>query len=227
MAAAADPTVSVLVTSYNVGEYVQGALDSLIAQTFTDWEAIVMDDGSTDPETIRVLESVTDPRITVHRFYPTEQARGQTARYASLINLAAQHARGRYLTYLCTDDFYMPDRLKRMVDLLDQGHQVVYGAQLLMNEQSVPFGVRQTEGVLTSADSRVDLNSFMHTRESFDLAGGWDDNPMLWRIADAYFFRRLSAAGYVLEPVPGEPTDSKRYRNDGVDARCIRGERPW
>jgi hypothetical protein len=51
----------------------------------------------------------------------------------------------------------------------------------------------------------------------------------MWREADAHFWNRLTDAGYVFVPVddPERPTDCKRYRDGGIDARVIRGETPW
>jgi glycosyltransferase involved in cell wall biosynthesis len=222
------PTVSVILTVYEAGEHLQQALDSVIGQSFTDWEALVMDDGSTDPLVHTILDAIVDPRITVCRYSPSEEDRAASCRYATLINRAARYSSGKYITYLCGDDFYMPDRLERMVALLDgeQHIEVVYGAQVMIREDGIVFGVRAPGRLLTDAAFQVDLNSVMHTRESFNRVGGWDESPE-WRHADARFWRRLTGSGYLFFPVHGEPTDTKRYREQSVDARVIREETPW
>lgn len=227
------PPVSVLMTVYNAGFYLQRAINSVLAQTLADWELRIMEDGSTDPLVSDVLAAVTDPRIRVARFQPTIEQRRAHCRYARLINLAARAAAGRYLTFLCGDDAYMPDRLARMVTMLDAGADVVYGAQQLCGEFDGDRGVRQTLGPLTRASALVDLNSVMLTRESFDRVGGFDEDPSIWRWADGVFWNKLTDAGYVFQPVPGGPTDVKTYRDQGqpaalsVDARVILGLDPW
>ncbi|HEY1740014.1 MAG TPA: hypothetical protein VGI86_14965, partial [Acidimicrobiia bacterium] len=77
----------------------------------------------------------------------------------------------------------------------------------------------------------VDLNSVMLTRGAFDEVGGFPDTPatpQMWREADARFWRRLTVdAGHTFVPVPGGPTDCKRYRSEGIDERVKAGLTPW
>jgi glycosyltransferase involved in cell wall biosynthesis len=220
------PSVSVIMTVYEAGGHLQQALDSVINQSFTDWELLVMDDGSTDPLVHSTLDAIVDPRVTVCRYSPSEADRAFSCRYATLINRAVRYSTGKYVTYLCGDDFYMPDRLERMVAVLEQGHDVLYGSQMMIREDGSVLGRRPADLVLADAAFAVDLNSVMHTRESFNEVGGWDESPE-WRHADARFWRRLTGAGYMFVPVLGDPTDTKRYREQSVDARVIRGETPW
>lgn len=224
------PTVSVILTVYNAGRYLQQSLSSVADQTFRDFELLVMDDGSTDPLVHTLLADVLDTEMfdrdqaVVYYESPTEDERRASCRYATLINRAAEASTGHYLTYLAGDDYYLPDRLERMVAKLEEGHDVVYGAQQMIGDT---VGVRGTLGVLMDAWQRVDLNSVMHTRKSFLDAGGWPTDPLYWRDADAYFWRRLTDAGYVFVPVEGGPTDVKRYRSDSVDMRVRAGLTPW
>ena len=219
--------VTVLLTVYNSGHLLQRAIDSVLTQSYTDLELLILDDGSTDPGVARILTGVTDRRARVHTFNPTPVERAATARYATLINWGAAHSSGGYLAYLAGDDHYLPDRLRRMVELLDKGHRVVYGPQLMTSETGGEIGVRHTIGVTLDAYHHVDLNSVMQTRESFELVGGWPDDPELWRDADAHMWRRLNEAGIPFVPVEGEPTDCKCYRADSVDQRVIAGKEPW
>ena len=220
-------TVTVVLTVYNAGAYLPEAIGSVLAQTYPDLELWIMEDGSTDPLVDATLSEIRDRRVTILRHDPTPEARAATTRYATLINRAVLHSTGELITYLCGDDYYAPDRLERMVAKIEQGHDVVYGAQVLLNEHGRLAGIRQTDGVLDDAYHRVDHNSVMHTRAAFDKAGGWDDSPEHWRHADAVFWRRLTDAGYQFVPVDGGPTDAKRYHPESVDQRMIRGEAPW
>lgn len=220
-------TVTVVLTVYNAASYLPKAISSVLGQTYPDLELWIMEDGSTDPLVDAILAEVTDPRVTILRHNPTVEERKATARYATLINRAVAYSTGELVTYLCGDDFYFPSRLQRMVATIEQGHDVVYGPQLMLNEHGQPVALRNPSGVLDDAYHRVDHNSVMHTREAFEKAGGWDDGPEHWRQADAIFWRRLTAAGYRFHPVQGGPTDAKRYQPQSVDQRMIRGETPW
>lgn len=223
--------VSVLMTTYNQAEFVERAVRSVLDQTYQDFELLVTDDGSTDA-TVNVLARFDDPRMWVVQQHPTPEARAQTVRYATLLNRAGElSARGRFVTFLCGDDYFMPTRLERMIAKAREGHDVVYGPQLMLDESGRELGVRPAPGILDDAWHRVDLNSVLVAREAFKHVGGFDDRPAtpeLWRQADAVLWRKLTDAGYRFVPVDGdEPTDAKTYREQGVDARVIRGETPW
>lgn len=224
------PRVSVLVTSYQT-PLIGPALASVSIQSFKDWECIVMDDGSTDPETIKQLDAWAwwskDKPFRFHYFDPSLEERAATARYATLLNRAAELAAGEYLTFLCSDDYYVRDRLERMVAKLDAGASVVYGRQQLVDRDGFTFGYHVGGERLTDAFHKVDLNSVMLRRSVFDEVGGFPDDASLWRDADAHLWRKLTDAGYVFEPIEGLPSDVKRYRADGVDERVKAGLTPW
>ncbi|MCC6611318.1 MAG: glycosyltransferase family 2 protein [Burkholderiales bacterium] len=100
------PVFSVLSPVYNVAAYVRRCYDSLTAQTFGDWEWVVVDDGSTDgsADTVRALR---DARIRLVSYQPN-RGRG----YARCQSLAA--ATGEWMVVWDADDFYFPDRLENM-----------------------------------------------------------------------------------------------------------------
>ena len=98
--------------TFNQAAFISRALESLRAQTFTDWELVVVDDGSFD-ETEEILVSYRgDERIRYHR-WPRNEGLGAALNYATSL------ARGHYLAYLPSDDVYYPDHLQRLVTLLD------------------------------------------------------------------------------------------------------------
>ena len=107
----ASPKVTVLMTLYNKGPWVQEAVQSVLAQTFTDFELLVVDDASTDDGPTRV-KSIADPRIRV-----LESAEN-TGR-AAAANRGYNAARGEYIAVLDADDLMMPDRLAKQTAFLD------------------------------------------------------------------------------------------------------------
>jgi len=230
-------TVSVLLVSYNQGPLLDRAVRSVLGQTYQDWELGVLDDGSTDETTLALLDEYSDwdaePAIPFHlfRFHPSLEERAATVRYATLLNWGAVRAEGKYLTFLSGDDYYLPDRLERMVAKIQQAGSVVYGPQLMLDESGQSLGIRRAAGVLRDARCKVDLNSVLMTRKAFEHVGGFPDRPatpLLWRQADTGLWGRLTDAGYWFVPVDGpEPTDCKTFRIQGVDARVLRGETPW
>ncbi len=119
------PVVSVIIAAYNGAALVTDTLRSLTAQTFTDWEAVVVDDCSTD-DTLEVLRAYPDPRVRVI----AAERNGGPVRAR---NLAVSHARGRYLAGLDHDDLCRPERLARQVAYLERHRDaVLVGAQAAM-----------------------------------------------------------------------------------------------
>lgn len=105
-----DPLVSVLMPCYNARESLPWAFGSLLAQTFQDWELVLVDDGSTDrPE--EIIEQARDARIRLIRL-PENRGRG----YARQV--ALDHARGELVAMLDADDWMYPARLELEVKAL-------------------------------------------------------------------------------------------------------------
>src|SRR5919108_4145810 len=99
------PSFSVLVPVYNHAQYISEALDSLLAQTERDWEAIVVNDGSTD-STPDVLEAY---RAKDSRFRVFHKKNGGVA---SALNMGLQQARGDWICWLSSDDLFHPCKLE-------------------------------------------------------------------------------------------------------------------
>jgi glycosyltransferase involved in cell wall biosynthesis len=104
------PLVSVLMPLFNSADTLPLALASLHAQTYQNWECVIVDDGSTD-NLPAVVESVHDARIHFHRL---DRNRGRG--YAR--QKALEHAQGRYITFLDGDDWVYPTKFREQVDLL-------------------------------------------------------------------------------------------------------------
>ena len=103
-AGAQAPTISVLLPIYQQAAFVRRALDSLLAQTFADWELLIVDDGSTDGSSALVASLVDGQRVRVWRL-PRNRGLG------AALNFALARARGQYIAYLPADDLYFPEHL--------------------------------------------------------------------------------------------------------------------
>ncbi|HEX2323879.1 MAG TPA: glycosyltransferase family 2 protein, partial [Chloroflexota bacterium] len=110
--------VSVLMPTFRQSPFLPRALRSLLDQSFSDWELILIDDASPDDTAAALAPFLHDPRIRPLRL---ERNVGTGA----ALNLATSLSRGRYIAYLPSDDFYFPDHLQRLVDHLE-GHLDVY-----------------------------------------------------------------------------------------------------
>src|SRR5690554_1039706 len=96
------PFFSVIIPCYNRGHLITETIRSVLAQTETDFEIIVIDDGSTD-DTKNVVQSISDSRI--HYYYQENAERGAAR------NKGVRKSRGRYITFLDSDDRFFPNHL--------------------------------------------------------------------------------------------------------------------
>lgn len=110
-----NPTVSVVMPVYNVEAYVAEAIDSVLAQTFADFELIVVDDGGTD-RSMEIVRGYDDPRIRI----VTQANRG----LAGARNTGILEARGTYIALLDSDDRWLPEKLALHVIHLDNNPDV-------------------------------------------------------------------------------------------------------
>ncbi|WP_332694888.1 glycosyltransferase family 2 protein [Halalkalibacter lacteus] len=197
------PKVTIILTSYNKPNSVGDAIESVINQIFQDWELYIMDDASNE-ETQNVIQTyLKHPQIHYYNSYIEDEDRYKTTRYATLINEAIAYSKGEYISYLTDDNLYLPNRLKEMVQYLDE-HQnigVVYSKQSvkIVDKQLnvISERIRSTEGVLRKPQNIVDHCSVMHRRSLLDdiynkYKSYWDDHPSNWHNADAAFWKRLT-----------------------------------
>lgn len=100
-----DPVVSVILPVYNAGRYLRAAVLSIVGQTFTDWELLIIDDGSTD-DAIRGIADLGDPRIRIVR-------NPRNLGLAATLNVGIDLARGEYFARMDQDDVAYPERLAK------------------------------------------------------------------------------------------------------------------
>jgi glycosyltransferase involved in cell wall biosynthesis len=98
-----NPKVTVLMPAYNAGKYIGEAIASVLEQSFTDFELLIINDGSTD-DTEKIIRSFHDPRIVLI----SQQNKGVSA----ALNLGLSHAHAPYIARFDADDVCLPNRLK-------------------------------------------------------------------------------------------------------------------
>lgn len=106
------PSISILMPVYNTAPYLREAIDSILAQTFRDFELIVLDDCSSD-ESPMILDTYMDERIIRYR--------GKTnVGIANVLNIGIEMAHGKYIARMDSDDISLPNRLQVEYDYLEQ-----------------------------------------------------------------------------------------------------------
>jgi len=120
------PKVSVIIPSYNTADLIAACLDSVFAQTYSDFEAIVVNDGSPDtPELERVLQPFMERIVYIKQ---------ENKRAAGARNHAIRQARGEFLAFLDSDDLWLPNHLALQMELFaqDPSLDLVYSNGMLV-----------------------------------------------------------------------------------------------
>lgn len=145
-----DPLVSILMPVYKTAPYLREAMDSMLSQTFTDYELIVLNDCSPD-DAETVLDAYTDSRIVR---YKGEKNAG----LSNVLNVGIGMARGKYIARMDSDDVSLPERLQVQVDYLETHPEidlVSVGMQL--------FGAREDVWVRELDYEKVKINALFHS----------------------------------------------------------------
>ena len=129
--------VSVIMPSYNTGKFIAESIRSVLAQTYENWELIIVDDCSTD-DTDAVVAAFFDPRI---RYFKNEENSGA----AVSRNRALREAKGRWIAFLDSDDLWVSEKLEKQIRFMEEnGYAFSYTCYSEIDENSAPLGVRVT-----------------------------------------------------------------------------------
>lgn len=193
------PKVSVTMTVYNGQKYLQEAIESILNQTFEDFEFIIVNDGSSD-KTGKILASYKDPRIKVINQQHQGMAQGR--------NKGVEASRGEYIAFMDADDISLPERLEVLVNFLDH-HKTVgaVGSDIyLANEHGKLTGIRQgvDGGALIGNEQQCPPEvTYMIRREMVEKIGGFrkklglaSDYDLLLRLAEITILKNISQPLY-------------------------------
>ena len=141
------PKVSICIPTYNRKDYLRQTLDSVYAQTYKDYEVVVVDDGSAD-ETGEMIKKAAYPNLR----YCWQENAGDAAARNRLIKLAE----GEFITFIDSDDLLMPDAVERMIKAMESegGNVVVYGPYLRIDR----------DGNITGSSRRKLYSGFITTQ---------------------------------------------------------------
>ncbi len=178
--------ITIITPTYKRAEYLSTAVDSVLAQTVTDWELLVIDDNIPDSEarkaTTAVMSRYTDPRV--HYIKNEKNMGGAAAR-----NVGISQAKGEYIAFLDDDDKYLPRRLEVQskerdnngwdVSVMDGAtYDFVTGEKLTERHQRVRNGMSKDELIRSHLLYHISgTNTFMYRTKFLQKIGGFDDVP--------------------------------------------------
>ncbi|MDB5182427.1 MAG: glycosyl transferase family 2 [Candidatus Saccharibacteria bacterium] len=173
--------ISVVTPTYNRAHTILNAIKTVQAQTYKNWEMIIVDDGSTD-NTEEVIKSLNDPSI---RYYKKQNGGPSRAR-----NYGVEHAKGEWIMYLDSDDELLPECMSISMEWLNKYPQAVFAFPRSTRTLELYENGKLTKVVDDSGDTPEKFtiqdifnrnagfspNGFMHLRRLFEEGIKWDDD---------------------------------------------------
>jgi len=168
------PKVSVIIPAYNSMSYLPETLDSVLGQTFTDFDVLIVNDGSSD-NIVEWASEIKDPRV---RLIYQENQGVSVARNKGIV-----HAQGGYIAFLDADDLWDPTKLEKQVICLDDNPSVglVHTSMALIDQNGKPTGRVMTSDAAGSVwkqlveKNAVACSSVMVRRCCFEAVGVFDE----------------------------------------------------
>lgn len=205
--------VSIILPTYNGEKYIRESIESIISQTYTNWELIVVDDCSKDSTNHIVAEySSRDKRI---KLYKNEK----NLKLPGSLNTGFAKATGDYLTWTSDDNLYKANAIEKMVETLQQDRNcgLVFSRMECIDAEGAIKGLSYAPSDVRELFYRNIIGaSFMYTREVYNKIGQYDTEKFLvedhdyWlRIARSYSIKYLPDVLYQYRQHQGSLTETK------------------
>jgi glycosyltransferase involved in cell wall biosynthesis len=180
--------ITVIIPTYNWSTVLPYSIGSVLGQTFTDFELLVVGDGCTD-DSEQVVKAIPDPRVRWIGIPRTGHQSGPN-------NEGLRQARGELIAYLGHDDLWLPHHLQILVAAIERGADFAHSlvAMIPPPGSGRPLAVAPPQWKPPS--------SILHKRSVSESIGGWRHFRELKETPDGDFWMRVEAAGYKLEFVP-------------------------
>ena len=186
--------VSVIMPCYNDGKYIQESIASVKAQTYKNWELIIIDDGSDDEETINIINSIQDERVTILH---TDHLRPAGAR-----NHGIKNAKGKYILPVDSDDTIDETYMEKAVKALEANKNlgVVYCEADLFGEQSGKWHLPKYSFDVMLLDNVVFVTAMFY-KADWEKVGGFNTN-MVAGMEDYDFWLGILSLGREIYQIP-------------------------
>lgn len=185
------PTVSINLCCYNSEKYLEETLQSIFAQTYTDWELVVINDGSTDLTGQIIQKHINDGRPIVYHHQ-------KNAGLSHARNMAIELSKGRFIAFIDHDDLWMPRKLERQMPLFND-HEIglVYSDAIYFNEAGANHRLYQSRSYYTGrcfsqllTDYFLCMQTVIIRRQALDSLLSWFD-PQFHLIEEVDLFIRM------------------------------------
>lgn len=214
-----NPLITIITPTYNRGHFLDIAVQSVLEQTYGNFEFIIVNDGSTDDTFQRLEKYLTDQRI----YYFRQENQGQSVAR----NLALSKGKGDFICFLDSDNAWPPDKLEKSLSTFskDSSIDIVYGDCIVIDEMGNEVtrkNMKRYSGRILPymlRDNCVSMNTTMVRRGCFDTHGGLsgkrrvaDDYDLWLRFSAYYNFRYIPEYLAYYRVMPDQISSDKNRR---------------
>jgi glycosyltransferase involved in cell wall biosynthesis len=190
------PVVSVIMPAYNASSYIQESINSVIAQTFSNWELIIVDDGSTDA-TSSIIANNCNQDHRVKGFYQENGKQGKAR------NLGISKASGTYIAFLDADDFWMPEKLEiQLQEIKQENVDLVFSDSYIFSDSNVSDKSRKMNTLRLSLKgiealqlflegNRIPTLTVLAKKEKIDLVNGFTEKKEIPLAEDYHLWLKM------------------------------------
>lgn len=192
-ASTASPRVTVIIPTYNWSSVLPYSIGSVLRQSFTDFELLVIGDGCTD-DSEQVVNAIADPRLRWINL-PVNNGHQSTAN-----NEGIRQGRGSIIAYLGHDDLWLPHHLEVMVAAIDAGADLAHSMVHIVGPEG---SILPPAGEMLGFRPGVWMppTGVVHRRIATEKIGGWRDYRSISMTPESDLWLRMHRAGFVLQPV--------------------------
>lgn len=194
--------ISILMGIYNCESFLCKSVDSILGQTYTNWELIMCDDGSTD-NTYEVAKQYAERYPDKIILLRNEKNQGLNI----TLNNCLKVAKGEFVARQDADDISMPDRFEKQIHyLLNHSNCAFVSTGMVVNDGKKRIGIRLQKKVRPECQGFMHSNQFYHApvmirKEAICKVGGYSEDKRLLRVEDYNLWTKLYAAGYYGENI--------------------------
>lgn len=181
-----NPEISVILPTYNGARFIKQSIDSIVAQTFPNWELIIVNDCSTD-QTLELIEpyAKSDARIKII-------SNKTNKKLPASLNIGFNQAKGRFLTWTSDDNYYAPDAFKKMLKVFEDNSSIdfVYADMCVVDEDGRVLKYKLKHNEISELYHGCCIGAcFLYNRRLYEDFGGY--NEELFCAEDYEYWMRL------------------------------------
>lgn len=192
--------ISVIMPAYNSERFIAESIESVLSQTYTNWELIIVDDGSTD-NTAKIVNGFTSIDSRIKYFYQPNQQMGKAR------NTGLQNSNGKLIAFLDSDDIWVSGKLKMQVDFLrNKEVDLVFSDGYVFRDSIdiVEYEYKTINGEIYGCypqhklmiQNFIPIPSVLTYKSAIDQVGGFNENIEIHNVADYHLWLKMLIGGF-------------------------------